>query len=241
MNNLANPTSIIAENLKRIESTIADTLTKTGREAENVQLVTVTKGRSTDLIRSAYESGLRTFGENRVDEALSKQLEVPDLEGLTWHMVGKIQSRKAKDVARNFSCVHSLDRVKIARLLDKHRSGIPAKLQVFIEGNFSGEQSKSGFMLADRTSWSEIFNELSQVLLLPNLEVIGIMTMAPWQVDETIIRNTFRKAREFGDQLKEHFHLQRIEYSMGMTDDFVIAIEEGSTVLRLGRAVFEGL
>ena len=232
---------ILARNLQRIEQTISESLAVSERQGERLQLVVVTKGRSPELIRAAYEIGMRSFGENRLAEGLSKQAALAELEGLSWHMVGKIQSRKAKDVAPNFSCVHSLDRLKVARLLDKHREGTPGKLKVFIEGNFSGEQTKSGFQLVDRTSWSEVVQQFGEIFSLHRLELLGVMTMAPWQVDQSIIREVFRKARDFRDLLEDEYSLEGLQLSMGMTDDYPIAIEEGATVLRLGRAVFADL
>jgi pyridoxal phosphate enzyme (YggS family) len=241
MARIEDPIPILARNLQRIEQTISEALAASGRQGKGVQLVVITKGRSPELIRAAYDVGMRSFGENRVAEGLAKQAALTELEGVSWHMVGKIQSRKAKDVAPNFACVHSLDRLKIARLLNQRREGTPGKLQVFIEGNFSGEQTKSGFQLVDRTTWPEVVQQLGEIFRLHRLELIGVMTMAPWQVDQSLVRQVFRKARDFRDILEDEYSIEGLQLSMGMTDDYPIAIEEGATVLRLGRAVFADL
>lgn len=232
------PGSILKQNLAEVEEAVSRALMNAGRSGEDLKLVVITKGQQTEIVRAAYELGLRVFGENRIEEGLPKQVELNDLHDIQWHMVGHIQSRKAKDVAPNFSCVHSVDRVKIAKLLNRYREGNQERLPVLLEGNFSGEETKYGWLLADPSAWSEAISEIHQLTELKNLEIIGIMTMAPWQVDQSIIRKTFRKAKEFSDVLQGEISYAPIELSMGMTDDYEIAIQEGATMLRLGRAIF---
>ena len=228
----------MALNLQRIQSKIYEAASRSGRDDASVRIVAISKGQSASSIQLAYDLGMRDFGENRVDEGLEKIAELENLEGIIWHMVGHIQSRKAKYVPANFHMIHSVDRLKIARQLDRSSEDAGVKLPVFIECNTSGEESKSGWSVFDRESWGLIYEDLSEIAILPHLSVQGFMTMAPWVQDDPLIRTSFRRLREFRDDYCEHSDLEWKDLSMGMTDDYPIAIEEGSTVVRIGRAIF---
>jgi pyridoxal phosphate enzyme (YggS family) len=228
----------IAKNITSVMERMEQAAQRSGRNPETVKLVAVSKAQSLEKIRKAYESGLREFGENRVYEALPKQKQLQDLEGIHWHMIGHIQSRKAKDVPTNFSFVHSVDRMKIARRLDRYSGQAGKKLKVMLECNVSGEKTKEGWNLKDPATWPKILLIFEEILKLQNLQVCGLMTMAPFEAEEDELRKVFRSLRELREYLDERLPGNWGELSMGMTDDFEIAVEEGSTMVRIGRAIF---
>jgi pyridoxal phosphate enzyme (YggS family) len=228
----------IAKNMKSVMDRIEQAAQRSSRNPEVVELVAVSKAQSLEKIHKAYELGLREFGENRVYEALPKQKQLQDLEGIHWHMIGHIQSRKARDVPTNFSFVHSVDRMKIAKRLDRYSGEAGKKLKVMLECNVSGEETKEGWDLADPTTWPKIIPIFEEIMKLQNLQVCGLMTMAPFEAEEEELRKVFRTLRELQEYLAERLPGSWDELSMGMTDDFEIAIEEGSTMVRIGRAIF---
>ncbi len=229
---------VIAQNLEKVRSRIEQAALRSGRDPKAVRIVAVSKSQSIEKIREAYSLGLREFGENRVYEALPKQAQLQDLSDIHWHMIGHIQSRKARDVPNNFSVVHSIDRLKIARRLDHYAGEVGQKLEVYLECNVSGEETKEGWNLVDPSSWPNIIPIFTEILAFKNLQVCGLMTMAPFSAQEELLRKVFRSLRELQGFLTERLPGSWVELSMGMTDDFEIAIEEGSTVVRIGRAIF---
>lgn len=230
--------SAIRGNVDRVLERIAAAARRAGRDPADVQLVAVTKGQPPEVIRLGHAAGLRDFGENRVEEALPKISALADLEGACWHMIGHIQSRKAHAVPGSFALVHSVDREKIARLLDRHAAEAGLRLPVLLECNVSGESSKEGWRLDAPIAWESALEELRIVVSLAHLRVGGLMTMAPWTADEERVRRTFRRLRELRDYLALRLPGEWGTLSMGMTDDFEVAIEEGATCVRIGRAIF---
>ncbi len=228
----------MALSLQSIHGNIHEAASCSGRDDASVRIVAISKGQSASSIQLAYDLGMRDFGENRVEEGLEKIAKLEKLAGIVWHMVGHIQSRKAKEIPANFHMVHSVDRLKIARQLNRSSEEVGVKLPVFIECNTSGEESKFGWSVFDRESWRLIYEDLSEIANFPHLRVLGFMTMAPWVQDDAIIRTSFRRLREFRDDYREYSDSDWKELSMGMTDDYTVAIEEGSTVVRIGRAIF---
>ena len=228
----------IAENIAHVQARINEACHRSGRDPSEVKLVAVSKSQGVEKIRAAYEYGLRDFGENRVYEALPKMENLGDLDGICWHMVGHIQSRKACDVVPGFAMVHSVDRLKIAKRLSRYAGEADIHLSALLECNVSGEETKEGWMLTDHSSWNEIVPLFKQITALDHLKILGLMTMAPWTEDEQILRHVFRTLRELNDYLEEKIPGCWRELSMGMTDDFEIAVEEGSTIVRIGRAIF---
>jgi pyridoxal phosphate enzyme (YggS family) len=231
---------LIQANLNGVQSVIAETAQRVGRSPSEIQLVAVSKGQPGTIVRNAFDIGLRDFGENRVEEGREKQAELTDLTDLRWHMIGKIQSRKSRDVAGHFVLVHSVDRTKLARRLNSHGEELGQRLPVLLECNTSGEASKSGWLVGDRSTWQATLEELRPIKDMDYLDPQGWMTMAPWGVAEEIIRAAFRQLREFRDFCIDQADFGGQELSMGMTDDYPIAIEEGATILRIGRAIFGG-
>ena len=214
----------IAANIREVHGRIALACERSHRSSEEITLVAITKGAEASIIRTAFDCGIKNFGENRVQEAEEKIAQLSDLRpDVTWHMVGHLQSNKAKTAVELFDIIHSVDSVKLADILNR-RAEKP--LPVLLEVNVSGEVTKGGF------SVGEIAVAVEEIRQLHGLKVMGLMTIAPFVAEPEEIRPVFRKLRELRDSLRlEHL-------SMGMTDDFEVAIEEGATMLRIGRAIF---
>jgi pyridoxal phosphate enzyme (YggS family) len=224
----------ITANLQRVRGRIAAAAERVGRDPAEITLVAVTKTHSPEVILAAYEVGLRHFGENRVEEAAGKVGDLP--EDITWHMVGHLQSRKAALAVDLFDIVHSVDSVKLARRLDRFCSERGQTMPVLLEVNVSGEASKYGFPIADRDTLGAA---IAEMLSLSHVRVEGLMTMAPIVTDPEDTRPVFRSLRELRDALATRFpQIEWRHLSMGMTDDFEVAIEEGATLVRIGRAIF---
>jgi pyridoxal phosphate enzyme (YggS family) len=231
----------LVANLQSVQERIASAASRAGRDPAAIILVAVTKTQPLSAVQAAYDLGLRHFGENRVEEAEITASALPT--DVTWHMIGHIQSRKAKRVVPLFHVVHSLDSVKLARALDRLCAGRAAPLPVLLECNVSGETSKYGFR-ADH--WTEeieqrrsLFAAVEEIVALPNLRLEGLMTMAPIVSDPEQARPVFARLRRLRHELAEAFpQVGWPHLSMGMTDDFEVAIEEGATMVRIGRALF---
>jgi len=210
-----------------------------------VTLVAVSKTHPPEVILEAVEAGARDFGENRPEEAAPKIDAVAALTSapLRWHMIGHVQSRKARLVTRGYALLHSLDSVRLARRLDAYLSAQARALDVLLQVNVSGEATKEGW---DAYQWdmrstlrAALWRDVEAVLALPSLRVRGLMTMAPLAEEPETARPVFAALRALRDALREDFpRADWNELSMGMTDDYPIAIEEGATLVRIGRAIF---
>jgi PLP dependent protein len=240
-------THTIQTNLQAVQQQIAAAAHHAGRSPEEITLVAITKTWPTATVTAAYQAGIRHVGENRVEEMAAKQGEVAaelgNSSGLIWHFVGALQSRQTDIVADHADCFHALDRLKIARRLSQRLVKNGRTLPCFVQVNVSGEGSKSGFNAdnweKDARQHQQLIKTLYQISSLPGLQLIGLMTMAPWQVEEEVIRSVFRRTRALHDWLRSQLpDLKLRQLSMGMTDDFPIAIEEGATHVRIGRALF---
>lgn len=236
----------IANNLKEVEERIAEAALRAQREPDAVTLVAVTKTFPATVIRDAYEAGARHFGENRVREGVGKintlQPYLTDPKP-TWHMIGHIQSRKAKLVVRHYDYVHSVDRLKIAHRLSRYAAEEGRQIPVLLECNISGEGTKYGFDLhgweQDEEKRDLFFEAVEQILGLSGLSVEGLMTMPPFLDDPEDVRPFFISLRALRDALRERFSESNWAHlSMGMTNDFEVAVEEGSTFVRVGRGIF---
>ena len=225
----------VAENVAKVRERIAAAATRAGRDPEDVLLVVVTKTRTPAEIEAAYEAGVRHIGENRVGEAELKRPKL-DLPEATWHMVGHIQSRKAERAAACFDVIHSVDRVKIARYLDRALEERETPMPVLIEVNVSGEESKYGFSADDP---DKLANAVEQIMSLTHLSAEGLMTVAPIAEDPEAVRPVFARLRALRDAFRAQFPASSWAHlSMGMTDDYAVAVEEGATMVRIGRAIF---
>ena len=234
----------IGDNLKRVEDRIADACAKANREPAEIQLVAVSKQKTVAEILEAVDAGLRHFGENRVEEAVEKIPQVNARAGcrVAWHMIGHIQSRKTKHVLRHFDRAQSVDSLKLARRLARHSREQERRLGVFLEINVSGEASKYGLAgynwHSDAAIREKLWRAVGEIAALPQLDVKGLMTMAPYDAEESAIRRVFADLRNLRDELAAALQLSLPELSMGMTNDYPIAIEEGATTIRVGRAIF---
>ena len=228
----------VRERLNEVQERIETAARRSGRDIDAIRIVGVTKTHPYDVVLAAHEAGLRLVGENRVEEALPKKAAAEDLADLEWHMIGHIQSRKSKSVVEIFDAVHSVDRTKIADRLNRDAESAGLRLPVLLECNVSGEASKWGWQLTETESWPEIVDEFTRIQKLENLEVRGLMTMAPMVADPERVRPIFEKLRLLRDYLQKAVPGDWAELSMGMTEDYTVAVEEGATLLRIGRAIF---
>lgn len=229
---------IIAENYNRILSRMTESANKAGRKPEDVRLLVVTKGQPVERMEWAYDAGARLFGENYPDETAEKVDSLRRLTGLELHMIGHLQSRKARIVAGAFDCMHSIDRVSIAEKLDRELLAAKRSMPVLLEVNVSGEDSKQGFTAADRSTWNELFPAVEQIAALPSLSIRGLMTMPPLSVDPEMTRPYFARLRELQSFLSGQFKtIDWSELSMGTSSDFESAILEGATFIRVGSAI----
>jgi len=220
----------IRENIERVRERMARAAARAGRRPEDVKLVAVSKTFPPERIRQAYEAGLRDFGENRIQEAQAKRPALADLD-CTWHLVGHLQTNKAKPARELFRWLHSLDSARLADKLDQS-AGVGARLAVLIEVNLGGEASKSG------AAEQEVAALAERVRPLPNLELKGLMTIPPFFEDPEKVRPFFRRLRELSERLRAAGFTELAELSMGMSHDFEVAIEEGATIVRVGTALF---
>ena len=237
----------IRDRHEAVRARIAAAAARAGRAADDVTLVAVTKTWPAELAVAAHAAGLRHFGENRPEELAEKRPAVaaalgPDAR-ITWHLIGTLQSRKTDLAAAHADVFHALDRVKIARRLAADLAEAGRTLPVFVEVNLSGEATKSGLALThweeDATQRAALRTMVSGLLAAPSLPPLGLMTMAPWDAPADEIRAVFRRCRLLAEWLAAELPgLPRPALSMGMTDDFEIAIEEGATHVRVGRALF---
>lgn len=233
--------SAIATGIDAVQAQISSACSRVGRADKDVMLVAVSKRKSIANIVEAKTHGIRHFGENRVDEALEKAQDLH--EGVHWHFVGHIQSRKAKDIVRlQPYLVHSVDNLKLAERLNKYAEAANITLDILLEMNISGEASKSGWPAAQWKNNQEqrknLWQEIEILLSLSHINVMGLMTMAPFYDDAEQTRPVFRALATLRETLQASLRIELQHLSMGMTNDFEVAIEEGATIVRVGRAIF---
>ena len=221
----------VTASLPEIQNRISDAAGRSGRASNEVTLVAVTKAHPIEAVQAALSHGLFDLGENRTEELAWKRATVEDGRA-QWHMIGHVQRRKAPRLVGIADLVHSIDSVRLAERLSKAAVEVGEVVPVLVQVNTSGEESKAGFQ------GGGLRDEVLSVLVLPGLEVRGLMTMAPFTDDEAPLRRTFEGVRILHEELRT-FEGYRGDYlSMGMTNDFEIAIEEGSTMIRIGTALF---
>ena len=223
----------ISENFTRVRERIDAACRRAGRRAEEVRLIAISKTFPSEAIRGAFEVGLRDFGENRVQEAAAKRPALSDLP-ITWHLVGHLQSNKAKPAREMFHWVHSVDSFRLAERLDGMAASPSDRLPVLVEVNLGGEGTKSG------VPEGELAPLLEAVSGLATLEVRGLMVIPPFADDPEQTRPYFRRLRELAATIAAR-NLPGVsmrELSMGMSHDFEVAIEEGATMVRVGTAIF---
>ena len=222
----------IAANINKIRQRIATAAVKCNRSPDSVQLLAVTKTVSPLIVEQAINAGITACGENYVQEAKEKISLIK--ERVQWHMIGYLQTNKAKYVVNLFDYVHSVDRMELAEEINRRAGLISRKINILIEINTSGEKTKSGI---EAPQALELIQDVS---VLENIAVKGLMTMAPYSTNPENSRPCFSELKKLQKNIiKEGIKgIQLDELSMGMTDDFEIAIEEGATIVRIGRAIF---
>ena len=218
------------ENLDRVRKRISRACEECGRDPKSVNLLPVTKTHPIDAARYAAKAGITAVGENRVQEALGK-IKDADFE-LAWELIGPLQSNKAKPVAESMSRVQSVDRLKIVNLLQRHASEAGRTLPVLLQVNAGEDPNKAGVMVEEAEAL------LDGACEQPNLDVQGLMTIAPLSNDPDVARRCFARLRECRDDLRQNSGLVLLELSMGMSSDMEIAISEGSTIVRVGSDLF---
>ncbi len=221
---------MIAENLKEIRRKITDSCRKYGRNPAEVKLVGVSKVFPVPVLQEAYRAGLRIFGENKAQELRDKSKELPaDIE---WHFIGRLQSNKIKYVAGKAVLIHSVDSAELAEAVNRHAEKNGISQDILLEVNTSGEDSKIGIWQEE-----ELYRVALEAAAMPALNLKGLMTIGPNTDDEDKIREAFMNLRMYRDRLRES-GMPVTELSMGMTQDYDIAIEQGATIIRIGTAIF---
>lgn len=223
---------MLAANIAAVRAAIAEAAQNAGRTVDEITLVAVSKTKPVAMVKIAYNLGVTDFGENRVQDALPKIADFHPT-GLRWHMIGHVQSNKVSKIVGQFDSVQSVDSLHLAQLLQQHAEELDIRLPVLLQVNVSGEASKEGIALAEAPTVAR------QIVALPQLDVQGLMTIAPLVQDAEEVRPVFRSLRELRDRLRDELPQSTWQQlSMGMTDDYTVAIEEGATIVRIGRAIF---
>lgn len=220
----------LSTNLRAVRQKIERACQRASRDPARVTLVAVSKGQPPAVIREAADLGLTLFGENKVQEAKLKMGQCPGR--LQWHMIGHLQTNKARDAVRFFSMIHSVDSLRLAEEIEKHADRAAKTLPILLEVNLAGEASKFGYRP------DQVLADLLAINQLRHLEIHGFMTMAPWSQDAERARPVFRQLREIRTEAEQILGAPLPHLSMGMTGDYEVAIEEGATMVRLGTALF---
>jgi PLP dependent protein len=220
----------IAKNLERVRDQIARAARKAGRSADDLELVAISKTHEAEKVREAIEAGQSLFGESRVQEARVKVPELPS--NLRWHFVGHLQKNKIRHALPLFELIHSIDSLALAQDVNRIAEDDGLHPRVLLEVNVAGEGSKFGF------NPERLRAEMESLLALPRLSILGLMCIPPIAEEAETSRKYFVKLRELRDRLQKEFHVDLAQLSMGMTQDFAVAIEEGASLVRVGTAIF---
>jgi pyridoxal phosphate enzyme (YggS family) len=221
---------MIADNIAKLKDSIARKCLEVGRNPEEIRLIAVSKYFGVDAILEANKSGIKDFGENRAQELMLKYEKIGDK--VIWHFIGTLQKNKVKYVVKTAEYIHSVDSIELVEEINKRVSALNKTQKILLEVKTSEEKTKSGL-----TNEEEVFRIAEQVKNFSNINLVGLMTIAPLTDDKELIRKSFRDLRILKNKMNESgIHIT--ELSMGMTSDYEIAIEEGSTMLRIGSAIF---
>ena len=222
---------MIADNLKSVTQRIARCCEKNGRRPGDVKLICVTKETDIKRIEEVLALGIKDIGENRVQDAIVKHKLIGEIAD--WHLIGHLQTNKVKDAVKIFSLIHSVDSIRLAKEIQKCTKAIGKVQDILVEVNISGEGSKFGIAPDDAAAF------FKEVLLYPNINILGLMTIAPEVETAEKARPYFRRLKELINELNAVLNTKYEVLSMGMSNDFEVAIEEGSTMVRIGRAIFK--
>ena len=220
----------IAENLERVCEQIAQAAAKAGRAIDEIEVVAITKTHPAEKVREAIEAGQTLFGESRVQEARAKIPELPS--NLRWHFVGHLQKNKIRYALPLFELFHGVDSLALAQELNRIAADEGMHPRVLLEVNVAGEGSKFGF------STDKLREQMEELLALQRLSILGLMTIPPLADKAEASRRYFVELRQLRDRIQTEFHVDLPQLSMGMTQDFPIAVEEGATLVRVGTAIF---
>jgi PLP dependent protein len=231
-------TAEIRASLERVQDRIERAAQSAGRNPVDVRLIVVTKAQSLEVTRATILAGADILGENYPEEALPKIEALREEGQVEWHMIGHLQSRKARIVAEHFSMLHSLDSIKLAEKLERLLEERDRRLPVLLEVNVGDEESKYGWPANEKTKWEELLPVIESMQGLPHLQICGMMTMPPLSEEPEESRLYFQRLRMLRDYLSEQFPGENFEeLSMGTSVDFETAIQEGSTFVRIGQAI----
>ena len=229
----------IEKNLQQVKSRIAHAADKTGRDSQAIKIIAVTKLMPLETINAGIRAGIRDFGENYPEQAAEKIRALRTDENITWHMIGHIQSRKTNTVVEFFDWVHAVDRMKIARYLDRYNGEVNQVMPVLIEVNVSGEESKHGWKAWDEEGWSDLLPQFTRISQMPHIDIRGLMTMPPYFDDAELTRPYYQRLGRLQTFLRNEMpDVTWDELSIGTSFDFEVAIEEGATMVRLGTTIF---
>jgi PLP dependent protein len=220
----------IAENLERVRKQIAHAAAKAGRAIDEIELVAITKTHPAEKVREAIEAGQTLFGESRVQEARAKIPELPS--NVRWHFVGHLQKNKIRHALPLFELFHGVDSLALAQEINRVAADEGMHPRVLLEVNVAGEGSKFGF------SPDKLREQMEELLALPRLSILGLMCIPPIAEEAEASRKYFVQLRELRDRLKIEFRVDLAQLSMGMTQDYPVAVEEGATLVRVGTAIF---
>jgi PLP dependent protein len=230
--------SSIRENYQFTLDQIATAARKSNRDPSQIRLVVVTKSQPMEVAQAAIEAGVRILGENYPEEGVIKIQSLAEQTGVEWHMIGHVQSRKARLVADHFALLHSLDSLKLAQRLDRFAAENNRSLPVLLEFNVGGEVSKSGWDASEESQWKALLPDVSSILELAHLRVLGLMTMPPLETNPDDSRRYFQRLRSLRDHFAAQFpRADWHELSMGTSADYTVAVEEGATLVRVGTAI----
>ncbi|MDE1043925.1 MAG: YggS family pyridoxal phosphate-dependent enzyme [Nitrospinaceae bacterium] len=222
---------MIAENLVEVRERISRAIQKSGREPDSARLITVSKQISVDRIEEARAAGAVVFGENKIQEAIPK-IEQMGAEGIFWHFIGHLQKNKIKFLDERFDLIHSVDSFELAEKIAKHYHSENRVQRILLQVNVSGEAAKFGM------EPKELEKQMAEFFQLQGIQVEGLMTIPPFDSDPENSRRHFSRLRELREQYEKQNGLPLNELSMGMSNDFEVAVEEGATLVRVGTAIF---
>lgn len=229
---------VIRERYARVRERIERAARAAGRDAGAVRLVVVSKGQPLEVVRAAIRAGVRLLGENYAEEGLEKMRALSTASGVEWHMIGHVQSRKARLVVEHYALLHSLDSLRLAERLERFAAEAGRILPLLLEFNLGGEESKYGWPAWQEERWDELPEQIAAVLTLPHLQVRGVMAMPPLADTPDASRPYFRRLRRLREFLAARFPPSDwSELSMGTSVDFEQAVEEGATLVRVGQAI----
>jgi len=222
---------VVCQNVQRIEERILQACQRSRRSREEIILLGASKYADAEKIRQAYQCGVKVFGESRAQDFLKKLEILKDLP-IDWHFIGRLQTNKVKYIIDKVSLIHSVDRPNLAEEINKRAEKIQKVQDVLIEVNVGGEETKGG------VSPEELKNLFEYCLNLKNIRVLGLMAIPPYEEDPEKVRPYFIKLRKLKEMLEKDYGIKLPHLSMGMSNDFEVAVEEGATILRIGSALF---